>query len=255
MERRRYLAAAALLLALPLSNNAVAAYKVVIDPWTVAAVTANAGSQKLIEEKHNARLDSISARQQKMLKYTAAMASIKELYKMTMQNVTGFGEETAYYRDIFLCAADIFTLTPQVITAIGKNPGKNYVLCLNELTNVMAETEGLVHDFVEIVNNGKVRLPDIPAIRQNMPAGGGRYNMGTNDGHNFLDRYERLTLANGIYSRLLTIRSKMQLMVMMCQYGTWGDVLFAIDPETWAGFLTGANIVNDLVYKWNGLSV
>lgn len=228
-----------------------AGWRVVVDPWTTAAVTANTASQKLIEDKHNKRLDSISSRQQKMLQYTATMASIKEVYRMTMQNVNGFGEETAYYKDIFLCAADIFTLTPQVIKAIGKNPGKNYVLCLNELTNVMVETEGLVHDFIEIVNNGKVRLPDIPIIRKNIPNGGGQFNMGKNDGHNFLDRYERLSLANNIFTRLSIIRSKMELMVMMSHYGTWGDVFFTIDPQSWAAVFTASNKVNDIIDKWN----
>ena len=64
------------------------AYKVVIDPWTTAAVTANAGSQELIESQHNQRLDSINSKQQKLMQYTATMATIKELYKLSMENVS-----------------------------------------------------------------------------------------------------------------------------------------------------------------------
>ena len=37
------------------------AYKVVIDPWTIGQVTANTTSQGLIENQHNARVDSIDA--------------------------------------------------------------------------------------------------------------------------------------------------------------------------------------------------
>jgi hypothetical protein len=58
-------------------------------------------AQKLIEDKHNERLDTISAKQKKILQYTATMEGIKELYHLTMTNVRGFGEETAYYKEIF----------------------------------------------------------------------------------------------------------------------------------------------------------
>lgn len=73
-------------------TSASAAWRVVADPWTTAQVTANASSQKLIEEQHNARLDSMSAKQQKIMQYTAAMETIKELYRISMQNISGFGE-------------------------------------------------------------------------------------------------------------------------------------------------------------------
>lgn len=245
----------ALALLLTINMQAKAAWRVVIDPWSVAQVGANTAAQKLIEEQHNKRIDSIYSRKQRMMQYTAAMATIKELYRSTMQNVLGFGEETAYYREIFLCAADIFKDIPTVTKAIMRKPGKNYILCLNELANVGIETEGLIHDFIEIVNNGKVKLPDTPIIKDKIPSGGGRFNMGTNDGYNLLDRYERLTLANRIYSRLLNLRYKMELMVMMSQFGTWGDVLFAIDPQSWAAYFTGRNLVGSIVADWNGLSV
>jgi hypothetical protein len=64
-------------------------------------------------------------------------------------------------------------------------------------------------------------------VKQKIPEGGGRFNMEKNDGYNLLDRYERLTLANNIYSRLLTMKYKMDAMVMMCQYCGWSDAFFA----------------------------
>lgn len=244
-----------LILALSFYIQTKAAWRVVIDPWSVAQVGANTAAQKLIEEQHNKRIDSIYSRKQRMMQYTAAMATIKELYRSTMQNVSGFGEETAYYREIFLCAADIFQDIPTVAKAIMRKPGKNYILCLNELADVGLETEGLIHDFVEIVNNGKVKLSNIPIIKSKIPGGGGRFNMGKNDGYNLLDRYERLTLANRIYSRLLNLRYKMELMAMMSRYGTWGEVLFAIDPQSWAAYFSEKNLVEGIVADWNGLIV
>ena len=77
-----------------------------------------------------------------------------------------------------------------------------------------------------------------------------------NDGFNFLDRYERLTLANKIYSRLLQIKYKMEAMAMTCQFCNGiSDVLFAIDPESWAAYFTGKNVVEGLVNDWNNLGV
>jgi hypothetical protein len=238
-----------------LSLHASAAWRVVIDPWTTKQVAQNTAAQKVIENKHNARLDSISARQKKLMEYSAAMASIKEVYRLTMQNVSGFGPETAYYKEIFSCATVIFIDVPQVMKAISKHPGRNYILCVSELNDVTMETMGLVHDFIDIVNNGKVRLPDNAVIRKNVPNGGGPYNMEKNDGYNFLDRYERLTLANRIYTRLMELRYKLEGMVLLCQYSSWDDVFFAIDPESWAAVFSAGNAVDGIIRDWNGLGV
>ena len=243
-----------LAVALTLSLSSHAYYKIVFDPWTTGQVSANAGAQKLIENKHNTRLDSISAKQKKIMEYTAAMATIKEVYQMTLQNVEGFGPETAYYREIFSCAADILTDVPVVLKAIAKSPVQNYVLCLNELADVTIETEGLIHDFKTIVNNCKIKFPE-GIVKQQIPEGGGRFKMEKNDGYNLLDRYERLTLANNIYSRLLQMKYKMDAMVMMCQYCGWSDAFFALDPESWAAYFTGTNMVTGLINDWNDLSL
>lgn len=65
-------------------NSAKAWVKVVIDKNAIAAVGANTAFQTLIENKHNAQLDSIRSKQDKIMSYTASMASIKELYRISM---------------------------------------------------------------------------------------------------------------------------------------------------------------------------
>lgn len=181
------------------------------------------------------------------------MEGIKELYQLSMTNVKGFGEETVYYKEIFLLSADILSGIPTVTKFIAKHPVKNSILCYNELADVVIETEGLIHDFIDIVNNGKVRLPDNPIIRQKIPDGGGRYNMGQGDGYNFMDRYTRLTLANKIYSRLLEMKYKMDVMVMMCEYGSWNDAFYTLDPVTWATVFETKYIVDGLIQDWKAL--
>lgn len=240
-----------LVCALLVISSAKAYVKVVIDPWTTEAVTQNTASQSLIENQHNTRVDSINAKQQKIMQYTAAMQTIKELYVMSMQNVTGFGEETKYYSEIFSATVDIFRNVPVVLGYINSSPVKNYILCVNEMADVVAETQGLVADFINIVNNAKISVPGDSSITKNIPLQSKK-----SDGYNFLDRYERLTLANNIYSRLLQIKYKMEVMAMTCQFCNGiSDVLFAIDPESWAAYFTGKNIAEGLVNDWNNLGV
>ena len=73
------------------------------------------------------------------------------------------------------------------------------------------------------------------------------------DGYNLVDRYERLTLANRIYTDLTKIRYKVEGMMLMAQYATADDLFFAIDPEGWANVVTMKNRVGSLVRSWNGL--
>ena len=234
-----------------LSMQSWAGVKVVIDPWTTGAVTTNAASQELIESQHNTRLDSINSKQQKLMQYTATMATIKELYKLSMENVSGFGAESQYYVEIGATVAEIFKDVPVVLKYMSKSPAKNYVICLNEIMDVVLETESLVKDFVDIVNNGKVQSPikkskDVPNV--GAPASG------QGDGYNFIDRYERLTLANRIYTHLLEIRYKMEAITMMCQYcSDMSNLLLAIDVDSWAAYFTGKNLVEGLINDWEGL--
>lgn len=233
--------------------HACAYVKIAIDPWVTAQVVANTSAQKLIEDKHNARLDSIRKKQEKIAQYTATMAGIKEMYQFTMQNVRGFGEESLFYKEIFQTACDILVDIPEVTKAIAKSPGKNYILCLNEMMDVTIEVEGLIHDFKTIVNNGKIRFPEGSIVKSKFPEGGGRFNNEKNDGYNYLDRYERINMANTIYTHLLEIKYKLDAMVMMCQYCGLGDVFYAIDPESWATYFAASNAVDGLINDWNAL--
>lgn len=225
------------------SLTAFSQYRVVMDPYCIKAVSINMASQKAIEGEHNKRLDSISSKQNKLEQYTVSMATIKELYKVTMENISGFGTESKYYTEIGRCALDIVLDVPELVKVVNKAKFANKVLCLNELANVVAQTQQLVGDFVNIVNNAKIENP----LKE----------QGTSekksDGYNLLDRYERLSLANRIYSDLMSIRYKIQGMMAMAQYATMNDLFFAIDPEGWANVMVMKNQVNGLVLSWNGL--
>ena len=82
--------------------NAHAAWRIVFDRNCLKIVMANTASQKLIEEQHNQRVDTIAAKKQKVELYTVSMATMKELYKLSMENISGFGTESLYYKEIGL---------------------------------------------------------------------------------------------------------------------------------------------------------
>ena len=220
-----------------------AGLRVVIDRNCIRVVTTNTASQKLIEDKHNERLDSIAAKKQKVELYSVSMATIKELYKLTMENVKGFGTESVYYREIGTCAFDILKDVPELIQTVNKAKFTNKLACLTELGGLVMETQQLVGNFVNIVNNAKVRNP----------LGGQGTAEKKSDGYNLLDRYERLTLANRIYTNLMEIRYKVEGMMLMAQFSTANDLFFAIDPEGWANVVTMKNQVGGLIRDWNGL--
>lgn len=240
MVKARYLF---IVLAVAFVSGTASAWKVVTDPYCLKAVTTNLATQKAIEEQHNRRLDSISSKQNKLEQYTLSMATITELYKVTMQNVSGFGTESKYYIEIGLCAFDIVKSVPELVRTVGKANFANKALCLNELGNLTAQTQQLVADFVNIVNNGKIQNP----LKGQATAGT------KSDGYNFLDRYDRLTVANKIYTDLLEIRYKVQGMMAMAQYATKDDLFFAIDPEGWANIKMAQNQVGGLIMSWNGI--
>ena len=227
------------------STQLYAGWKVVVDRNCIRIVSSNLAAQKLIEDQHNARLDTIAEKQKKVELYSVSMATMKELYKLSMQNVSGFGTESLYYKEIGNCAFDILKNVPELIKTVNRSKFTNKLYCLTELGGLVLETQQLVGNFVNIVNNAKISNP--------LKGQGSAEIKG--DGYNMLDRYERMTLANSIYTNLNEIRYKVDGMMMMAQYATLNDLCFAIDPEGWANIVTMKNHVDGLVSDWNGLVV
>lgn len=141
------------------SANMSAAWRIVFDRNCLKIVMANTASQKVIEEQHNQRVDTIAAKKQKVELYTVSMATMKELYKLSMENISGFGTESLYYKEIGLCALDILRNVPELVSTVNRAKFSNKLLCLNELGNLVAETQQLVGNFVNIVNNARIPNP------------------------------------------------------------------------------------------------
>ena len=243
MEKVKFKFLLALFFILSTATPSFAIWKVVIDPHCLKAVSTNFATQKAIEGQHNHRLDSIASKKKRLELYTVSMATIKELYKVTLENVKGFGTESKYYTEIGRCAYDIILDVPELVKTVNKAKFSNKLMCLNELGNLVVETQQLVGDFVNIVNNARI---DSPLKGQGTAKKQG-------DGHNMLDRYERLTVANRVYTDLMNIRYKVEGMMMMAQYATLNDLFFSIDPDGWVNVVTMKNHVAGLVRDWNRL--
>ena len=217
MVKLRFLLMAVLMIAA--STQMYAGWRIVVDKNCIKIVSSNLAAQKLIEEQHNARLDTIAAKQQKVELYSVSMATMKELYKLSMQNISGFGTESLYYKEIGSCALDIIRNVPELIKTVSKAKFTNQLYCLTELGGLVMETQQLVGNFVNIVNNAKIPNP---------LKGEGTAEK-KSDGYN------------------------MHGMMLMAQYATLNDLCFAIDPEGWANVMTMRNQVDGLVSDWNGL--
>lgn len=222
--------------------------RIVLDTKCVEQVTKNMALQKAVEEDHNHRLDSILSKQEKIQQMTTTMAVIAETYQYVMQNYKGFGSESKYYTEIGLCAYDIALRVPRVTQAIMKAKFPQKASCVLELSNIYTKTYQLVDDFVNIVTNAKVKHP----LESGKKTKEDEKNKG--DGYNLLSRYDRISVANRIYTDLLELRYKMESIEMMAQYATWHDLWMKIDVESWAAVMTGINHAKTLANQWNGLS-
>lgn len=220
------------------------AQRVVNDPETTTIVLSNTATQKAIETEHNKRLDSISSKQEKIAQYAAAMATIKEVYKISMTNISGFGSESKYYIEIGLCAADIIKMIPEITVTLTKAHLPNQLLCLNEIGNLETKSLQLVNDFVNIVNNAKIESP-LKKKGDQQPK--------KDDGYNFLDRYQRLTLANRIYTDLMEIRYKLIALDSIARYAGWNELFYKLDPEGWANVMTMKSVSERLALDWKHL--
>lgn len=244
----------AALSAMPSCANAQA--KVVLDAKTIEAVTQNTEAVRYIEQLHNNQLDSIKSKELSMAGFAATMALLKENYRMSMQNVNSFRENSVYYKEMANQFAQIPGNIVKASKAMLSSPGMNFVSCLQEITGIQLETASVVQTFLKVVANGKVSLKDFKnsknsAINQLL----GKAKISEGDGYNFLDRYTRLQLCCELIGEITSINRKLEQITYICSTSKNASTLvFNIDPDTWINYMTGKNIIDGLVnsFKYGG---
>ena len=216
---------------------------------TVIQVGANTTAAAGVEEAHNLTLDEQRKKQERIAEYTTAIHVIRELYKMSMQNTGGFGQESMYYRLIGENALYIVTNIPVAVSWLTRKPGINLPLCLNEISNLTMKTEQCIAGFVNIVNNGHVSSP----LKNNplIPGGGGRASIGKDDGYNFMSRADRMGMANDILEDLVIVRNNLDYIIFMCQTNNGlEDLLMELDPDAWCSAMQFKWTLDEIVRGW-----
>ena len=220
---------------------------------TVIQVGANTTAAAGVEGAHNATLDEQRKKQERIAEYTTAIHVIRELYKMSMQNTGGFGEESRYYQLIGENALYIVTNIPVAVSWLTRTPHINLPLCMNEISNLTMKTEQCIAGFVNIVNNGHVKSP----LKDNslIPGGGGRASIGKDDGYNFMSRADRMGMANDILEDLVIVRNNLDYIIFLCETNNGlEDLLMELDPDTWCSAMQMKWTLGDIVRGWEDFS-
>ena len=186
-----------------------------IDYWTIMQVGENTAAESGAEGIHNNTLAEQKKKQERIAEYTTAINVIRQLYKQSMQNTGGFGEESRYYQLIGENALYIVTNIPVAVSWLTRTPHINLPLCMNEISNLTMKTEQCIAGFVNIVNNGHVKSP----LKDNslIPGGGGRASIGKDDGYNFMSRADRMGMANDILEDLVIVRNNLDYIIFLCE--------------------------------------
>ena len=216
---------------------------------TVAQVSENTTAASGVEATHNNTLDEQRKKQEKIAEYTTTIHVIRELYKMSMQNTGGFGQESRYYKLIGENALYIVTNIPVAVSWLSKNPHINLPLCLNEISNMTMKTEQCIAGFVNIVNNGHVGSPLKDTFL--IPQKGGSANIGKDDGYNFMSRADRMGMANDILEDLVIVRNNLDTLIFLCQTNNGlEDLLMELDPDAWCSAMQFKWTLDDIVKGW-----
>lgn len=226
-----------------------AAFRLNYDRRTVEQVGTNTAAQSGVEGLHNNTLTEQQKKQERIAEYTTAINLIRQLYKESMQNTAGFGQESRYYQLIGENALYIVTNIPVAISWLTKKPHINLTLCQNVISNLTLKTEQCIAGFVNIVNNGHVTSP----LKTNplIPTKGGAANIGKDDGYNFLSRADRMGMANDILEDLVIVRNNLDYIIFLCQTNNGlEDLLMEIDPDTWCAAMQMKWSVETIVSGW-----
>lgn len=254
MRRMRRAAFAAALFA---AAVAAPAQRVVYDARCFAAAQANTDYRVAADAAQNAFVKKFRKAQDSLRNHVLFMAAAEKAYKNSLSNVSGFREESGYYKEIGQCARDILGEVPGLLSAIGAGgmpgmaetppPGGVSVAaspaaCWAELASLADKTRQLVADYADIVCNGRAGNP----LGDSATAHAG-------DGQNLLSRLERLETAKRIYGDLSAIRVKVRMLARMARAAGRGMPARALDPQGWRNAMSMRTRAEEIGRLWRGM--
>lgn len=214
-----------------------------IDAKTAEQVMLNAAIQRGIEELHNEQVDTIKSKQQKLMELVGALAGYKELYKLTLENAKGFGEESGIYKSIVARCVSIAERSVKATEAVKKTNFTGKAITAFKIYELVTETAHLSNLFFNIVCNGTVKNP----LKLE----------GANDDKdelNFLNRSERVTMALKIKDELKRIDRTLLMVEWYCKNNSVENLLKHIDRETWITYVYSQVSAKSLIRQWNALN-
>ena len=158
-----------LLLAVLISTQHANAYWRWNYDWkTLIQVVANTTAAAGVEGAHNATVSEQKKKQERIAEYTTAIHVIRELYKESMQNTGGFGQESRYYQLIgenalyrILCGVLVPATDVLINDANPVHPVE--VMHLSKVIQVQEHLVDIPHDpLFEVTTHGS--LPDQIAV-------------------------------------------------------------------------------------------
>lgn len=246
MDCLNYIRISLLVALLSFSSFSSFSQRIVNDVQTQGQVLTNTLLQMVVENQQNSLIDTINNLQEEILYKTTAILASKELYIQTLQNIKGFEAESLYYREIAITGQEIGDLTSQILSAVSRSNLINKANATFALWDLVGKSTQCIHDFVAIVTNAKVKNP----LRKENSIDTEE----KNDGHNLLDRYERMNLASQLSLDLKRIKAQMKRILFLCRHGDWTSLINQLDRKTWVSQYQARSVADQLVRKWSRLT-
>lgn len=218
--------------------------KINIDMKAFQWVTTNTATQMAMNEAQNIQIDSIRKKQNKLMALIEGISTNASLIEETYRNVSGFKKESRYYISMFNLGSRIIDHSVLAYKAIENGNIEGKTRALLSVSNLVADAISLGTAFSDIVTNGKVSNP-IKHPDAMSPRG---------DGYNFLNRHQRLIMANDIIYRLKEIDHQLVYITYIAQNSKLNDLLRTIDRKGYVNLLIGKGHINDIIGKWNKLT-
>lgn len=218
-------------------------YNINTDTKTIGWLSNNITTQTASNELQNTQVDSIKKKQTKLAEQVLTILLNKELMFQTYQNVSGFKQESRYYKNMVAVGRDIVDHSVEATKAIYKSKLVGKTNALLEVSGLVTNAIGLGKAFADIVTNSKV--PN-PIKHPDAMSGGG-------DGHNLLNRQERLRLANDILVRLRSIDQTLQYIIFVSYSSNLKDLVRRLDRESYNKYIMANVHINEIIGKWNAL--
>lgn len=214
---------------------------------TIGQLGINTAAATGAEKAYNSSLENQREKTETSAKHSTAIAGAKNLYYLAKTNVGSFGQESYIYKQVAAAAISIATMTPELVTAMKKNP-KSAPVAYKRSLEIYSEVAELVNQYRAIVANSTVSNP-LKGI-SHMEA----VNKETQDGYNLIDPDQRYVLAQQLLAKLLNLEFRVKMMIVSIEsVNGILDIYQEIDFEGWSQVVNAEHLAKTIVNDWNNI--